>query len=208
MIELFLFAAAQAIQAVPLPPLARPQPVPQSAPTQTEAISTAIPSVTEAMPRNDLSVRFLPDLVVKSIRIENGKVHVQVANEGTGPSKGFRVDASVDVDGQRAETIPGGMASDLPVGASQWVEISGFFVPGLPAYPPPPPLALANANAVRAKADAGPVKLGAWTNPSQGLPGTKTGPKCTDEYGCIKELHEDNNELRLEGEAIVRGSPG
>ena len=200
MIALFLFAAAE-VQAVRLPPVVVPPPAPQAVP---RVIS---PTVIQTAPGADLTATVLPDLVVKAIRVEDGGMHVQVANEGNADARGFTVRASASIGPRQASTMIGGISPGLAAGASQWVQVVGFFPTGEPAYPPPAPLELSKATAARATADPKPSGISGWGGGAPSLPGGAPKATCTDAYGCIREANEDNNELRLTGDAIGRGKP-
>jgi hypothetical protein len=201
MIALFLLAAAAQVQAVRLPPVIVAPPATQPAPR------VIAPTVLQPPPGTDLRATVLPDLVVKAIRVEEGGMHVQVANEGNGDAKAFTVKGSASVGPRYASTMIGGVSPGLAAGGTQWVKVVGFAVAGEPAYPPPPPLELSKATAVSATADPPPSLGSSWGNSTPSLPGGTAKPPCTASEGCIREANEGNNELRLTGDAIGRGKP-
>ncbi len=176
MIQFLVLAAAAQVQTVWLPPA-------PSAQVQT--------------------LRMLPDLVVKEIRIQDDRtMHVLVANTGTADVREpFAVRASVELSGASYDLKPIYLAP-IPSGGQAWASLTTL---GLP---------LKRATSAQAGADLLPEpKPGVfipWPNVfaqydamfSAAFPEAK---RCENVSGCIAELDESNNNFAVAG--VPRGTP-
>lgn len=167
----------------------------------------------EAVPRQDLKARLLPDLVITEVRVDgDSTAYFKVTNQGTADATGFiRVSATAYIGARPGSLQPVNLVGveNLAMGASKWVKAEGFgpwsepyYVGKDYAFP------LGKATAFTVSVDPPPV--------TSGLPGTGLGgggwfgtdkKKCDSSYGCVRELNETNNSFRAEGDSIGRGKP-
>lgn len=177
MFGLFLLAIAQ-VQTIRLPPLA---------------------------PSEVLTVKMLPDLVVKEIRIQDdNKMHVLVANTGTGAIlEPFAVRASVEIAGTSYDLQPQYIAP-IAVGGQAWAELTAR---GLP---------MTRAASATAGADLLPepkprTSVAWWPNPMAGYDAAMRASfpgmvePCKVVTGCVVEIDESNNSYAVAG--VPRGTP-
>ena len=180
MLELLALAAAAQVETVRLPPPATP-------PGQVATLKVA------------------PDLIVKEIRIQDdSRMHVLVANTGTGPvGDYFPVRASVELAGQ-AYDVPPTYAKPLAAGEEAWVTFDKVG------------LSLTKAASATAAADQYPEPkprswLSLWPSPTGSyeawlrtmFPAMKA--PCKEVKGCITEINESNNSFTVAG--VPRGTP-
>ena len=209
MIALFILGAAQVIRAAPVAP--RPIP-PVSAPVQAPQVVT--PNV--APEGGQIRANLLPDLVVSEVRVEDDTTAwFKVTNQGTADAVGdIRVSADAYVGSRRGGVGYLHSFTNLASGESKWVEIAGFafsdgsFYPGRDYSVP-----LTKVTEFSAYVDP-PVYSGGggWfgsPDPSKSLEDMldPKKPACNDKIGCIRELHEDNNGLKVDAAAIGHGKP-
>lgn len=196
MIELLLVGAMAQVQTIKLPPVAIPRP----APSVSAPVEMASPG--------KVAIKILPDLVVKDIRADGEtSLHVLVANEGTADAAGeFRVTADVYAKDKQGKPKAVWL-SGLKMGETRWVEMSpvavkvGGFMPGGDPFP------VDKAERISATVDQQVLNLG-WNDPTRtSNPWGGSSLKCTEPFGCIRELNDANNSLIVEGSAISRAKP-
>jgi hypothetical protein len=199
---LFAMAVAQAVQTMQLPAV-RPAP--------------PVSGIVVAPPTSDIRANLLPDLVVADIRIENDDTAwVRLANQGTGNAVGpIPLTVWAHEGSSRGQPAQFNYPHEgLAAGEAEWVKVYGFRLLN-PSYAAGADnvFHLAKANGIAATVD--PKVSTSTPSGNWGVPGSSVldslprpgKPRCNEVIGCIRELNEDNNELQLEGDAVVHGAP-
>lgn len=147
-----------------------------------------------SMPHRNSDPLSYADLTVKALRVDGSTLYVLVANEGGRTAAGpIRVRALIEADGSSAEAGTARL-SRLAARESRWVPLRNFAWKVASASGSVTP-SLESATSVTASISQAPARPAALDRSGQ------------DQDDQSRERDRSNNELRLAGDAIVRGPP-
>ncbi|HEU5285743.1 MAG TPA: hypothetical protein VFU20_04430 [Sphingomicrobium sp.] len=157
-------------------------------PGENRTLSQSHPNATD---------RMFPNLAVNGLRIDGDTLYVLVANQGKARTRApIRLFALAESNGARAEAAPVRIAR-LSAGQSRWVPVRNFALKSAAAGRSPT-VALEDASFVSASVRLSPAIPAAVD---------RTGQACLPGRGCVLELDEANNSVRVDGRSIPRGRP-